>query len=65
MFFPQISILFNLGKDFIGFWSKILFFFLNYEISFDFKLLFNLIRLGHVGDSLANANVLNNVFSIF
>ena len=37
----------------------------NYENSFDFKLLPNLVHLGHVGNSLTNAVVLNSVFTIF
>ena len=37
----------------------------NYEISFEIKLLPKVVRLGHVGDSLANVVVLNSGFTIF
>ena len=48
---------------FYEFWIKILFFF-NYKNSLYLKLLSNLACLGHVGDSIANVDVLNSGFII-
>ena len=37
----------------------------NYKISFELKHLPKVVRFGHVGDNMANAAVLNSVFTIF
>ena len=37
----------------------------NYKISFDLRLLSKVVCLGHVGDIMTNAAVLNNDFTIF
>ena len=37
----------------------------NYKISFELKLLLKVVRLGYIGDNMANAAVLNNDFTIF
>ena len=52
--------------SFYEFWIKILYFKKkNYQSSFETKLLpSKVVRLGHVGDNRANADVLNNGFSI-
>ena len=42
-----------------------MFFKKNYKISFELKLLPKVVRLGQVGDDMANAAVLNNSFTMF
>ena len=37
----------------------------NYKFSFELKLLPKVMRLGHVGDNMANVAILNNSFTIF
>ena len=56
----------QISEQFLEFWIKILFFQKkNYKNSLYLKLMPNLVRLGHVGNSLANVVVLNSDFIIF
>ena len=50
----------------VKFWIKIVFLFKkNYKISFKLKLLYKIIRLDHIGDSMVNTIILNSDFIIF